>query len=92
MAKREDIPEQSKFLKLDVYQNLKSKIHRKLIERLDFTSIDLIDQDILGREIGRIVETLISEESTPLSAPERDSLIVDIMHETFGLGPIEPLL
>jgi pilus assembly protein CpaF len=79
-------------LKLDVYQNLKSKIHRKLIERLDFTSIDLIDQDILGREIGRIVETLISEESTPLSTPERDSLIVDIMHETFGLGPIEPLL
>ena len=92
MAKREDIPEQSKFLKLDVYQNLKSKIHRKLIERLDFSSIDLIDQDILGREIGRIVETLISEESTPLSTPERDSLIVDIMHETFGLGPIEPLL
>jgi len=92
MAKREDLTEQSKFLKLDVYQNLKSKIHRKLIERLDFSSIDLIDQDILGREIGRIVETLISEDSTPLSTPERDSLIVDIMHETFGLGPIEPLL
>src|SRR4030043_471169 len=92
MAQREDIPEQSKFLKLDVYQNLKSKIHRKLIERLDFSSIDLIDQDILGREIGRIVESLVAEESTPLSGPEKDSLVVDIMHETFGLGPIEPLL
>lgn len=92
MARRENIPEQTKFLKLDVYQNLKAKIHRKLIERLDFSSIDLIDQDILGREIGRIVEALIAEESTPLSALERDSLIVDIMHETFGLGPIEPLL
>jgi pilus assembly protein CpaF len=92
MAKREDIPEQSRFLKLDVYQNLKAKIHRKLIERLDFSSIDLVDQDILGREIGRIVETLIMEENTPLSTPERDSLVVDVMHETFGLGPIEPLL
>ena len=92
MAQREDIPEQARFLKLDVYQNLKSKIHRKLIERLDFSSIDLIDQDILGREIGRIVESLIAEESTPLSGPEKDSLVVDIMHETFGLGPIEPLL
>jgi pilus assembly protein CpaF len=92
MAKREDIPEQSKFLKLDVYQNLKAKIHRKLIERLDFSSIDLIDHDMLGREIGRIVESLIEEESTPLSTPEKDSLVVDIMHETFGLGPIEPLL
>jgi len=92
MAKREDIPEQSKFLRLDMYQNLKAKIHRKLIERLDFSSIDLVDQDILGREIGRIVETLITEENTPLSTPERDSLVVDVMHETFGLGPIEPLL
>ncbi len=92
MAQREDIPEQARFLKLDVYQNLKSKIHRKLIERLDFSSIDLIDQDILGREIGRIVELLVAEESTPLSGPEKDSLVVDIMHETFGLGPIEPLL
>jgi pilus assembly protein CpaF len=92
MAQREDIPEQSRFLKLDVYQNLKSKIHRKLIERLDFSSIDLIDQDILGREIGKIVELLVAEESTPLSGPEKDSLVVDIMHETFGLGPIEPLL
>ena len=92
MARREEINEQSKFLRLDMYQNLKAKIHRKLIERLDFSSIDLIDQDILGREIGRIVETLIAEEGTPLSTPERDSLIVDIMHETFGLGPIEPLL
>ena len=92
MAKREDMNEQPTFLRLDMYQNLKAKIHRKLIERLDFSSIDLIDQDILGREIGRIVETLISEEKTPLSTPERDSLVVDIMHETFGLGPIEPLL
>ena len=86
MAQREDIPEQARFLKLDVYQNLKSKIHRKLIERLDFSSIDLIDQDILGREIGRIVESLVAEESTPLSGPEKDSLVVDIMHETFGLA------
>jgi len=92
MAKREEINEQSKFLRLDMYQNLKAEIHRKLIERLDFSSIDLVDQDILGREIGRIVENLIAEESTPLSTPEKDSLIVDIMHETFGLGPIEPLL
>lgn len=92
MAKSDDIHEKARTLKLDVYQNLKAKIHRQLIERLDFSSIDLIDQDILGREIGKIVESLIAEENTPLTAAERDSLVVDIMHETFGLGPIEPLL
>jgi pilus assembly protein CpaF len=92
MAQREDTPGRVKTSNLDVYQSLKAKIHRKLIERLDFTNIDLIEKDLLSREIGRIVETLVTEESTPLSSAERESLIIDILHETFGLGPIEPLL
>jgi pilus assembly protein CpaF len=79
-------------LKLDIYQSLKSRIHRRLIERIDFTNIDLIDAHILRDEIGRIVESLIAEEGIPLSQAERERLIVDIQHETFGLGPLEPLL
>jgi pilus assembly protein CpaF len=90
MAHREDMT--GKVSKLDMYQNLKAKIHRKLIERLDFSNIDMIERDLLSREISRIVENLITEENVPLSTPERESLIVDILHETFGLGPIEPLL
>ncbi len=90
MAHREDMT--GKVTKLDMYQNLKAKIHRKLIERLDFSNIDMIERDLLSREISRIVENLITEESVPLSTAERESLIVDILHETFGLGPIEPLL
>jgi pilus assembly protein CpaF len=74
------------------FHTLKAKIHRRLIERLDFTSFDLIDKDILSREISRIVETLIEDEKIPLSTKEKDGLVVDILHETFGLGPIEPLL
>ena len=89
---REDILGQSKVLKFDRYQDLKTKIHRKLIERLDFTNIDLIEKDLLSREISRIIESLISEENTPLNVAEKESLIVDILHETFGLGPLEPLL
>jgi len=90
MAYREDMS--GKVTKLDMYQNLKAKIHRKLIERLDFSNIDMIERDLLSREISRIVENLIIEEDVPLSTAERESLIVDILHETFGLGPIEPLL
>ncbi len=87
-----DAAELTRASKPDVYHSLKAKIHRKLIERLDFTSFDLIEKDILSREISRIVETLIEDEKIPLSAKEKDNLIVDILHETFGLGPIEPLL
>jgi pilus assembly protein CpaF len=78
--------------KLDLYQNLKTKIHRALIERLDLSNIDLISKDVLMKEIGLAVEALIDEEGIPLSQVERESLIVDIQHETFGLGPLEPLL
>lgn len=90
MAYREDMT--GKVTKLDMYQNLKAKIHRKLIERLDFSNIDMIEKDLLSREISRIVENLITEENVPLSTAEKESLVVDILHETFGLGPIEPLL
>ena len=88
----EDRADLAKAGKFQQFHSLKAKIHRKLIERLDFTSFDLIDKDILGREISRIVENLIEEEKIPLSTKEKDSLVVDILHETFGLGPIEPLL
>lgn len=77
---------------LETYQNLKVKIHRKLIERIDFSNIDLIEKDLLSKEIGRIIESLVTEEHTPLTGSERERLVVDILHETFGLGPIEPLL
>src|SRR4030042_5507036 len=92
MALKESMVGKSKGFKLDVYQSLKTKIHRKLIDRLDFSNIDLIEKDLLFREISRIIESLIFEERTPLTATEKDSLIVDITNETFGLGPIEPLL
>lgn len=78
--------------KLDMYQSLKARIHKRLIQLLDFSHIDLIDKDVLKREIGQAVESLIEKEGIPLSQVEKESLIVDIQHETFGLGPLEPLL
>jgi len=75
-----------------MYQNLKSKIHRHLLDRLDLSSIDKVQTDVLRTEIGRITEVLLAEERVPLSAPERERLITDIQHETFGLGPLEILL
>src|SRR3990172_4928371 len=79
-------------MKVDMYQSIKSKIHRKLLERIDLSNIDLIETEAFRNEIRRIVGSLVAEEGVPLSSSEKDSLITDIQHETFGLGPIEPLL
>ncbi|HIJ87917.1 MAG TPA: CpaF family protein [Desulfuromonadales bacterium] len=74
------------------FQELKSRIHRLLIERIDLTKLDLLRSGELEQEIGFVIENLIVEEGVPLSRVEKERLVVEVQHETFGLGPIEPLL
>jgi pilus assembly protein CpaF len=74
------------------FQDLKARIHRRLIERLDLSKVDLLTGEELSQEIGYIIESLIVEEGVPLNQAEKSRIIVEIQHETFGLGPLEPLL
>lgn len=74
------------------FQELKSRIHRLLIERIDLSKLDLLRNGELAKEIGFVIETLIGEEGVPLSRQEKERLVIEVQHETFGLGPIEPLL
>ncbi len=74
------------------YYELKSRIHRQLIERLDLAKLDVLPREVVEQQIRRIVEDMLALDETPLSRKERDDLVVEIEHETFGLGPIEPLM
>jgi len=74
------------------FQDLKSRIHRLLIERIDLSKLDLLRNGELANEIGYVIEMLITEEGVPLSRQEKERLVIEVQHETFGLGPIEPLL
>ena len=76
----------------EFFQELKTRIHRRLIDKLDLSKVDMIGSNELVREIGYIIESLIVEEGVPLNQVEKDRLVVEIQHETFGLGPLEPLL
>ena len=71
---------------------LKTRIHRHLIERIDLSKVDVLPRDVVEQQIRQVVEDLLADEETPLSRWERDQIIVEIQHETFGLGPIEPLI
>ncbi len=77
---------------LHAYQELKSSIHRKLIDRLDLSTVSEISPEQLSGIIKTVVEGLITAEGIPLTRAERELLIVEIQHETLGLGPLEPLL
>src|SRR5438876_2218634 len=74
------------------HAELKSKVHRKLLQSLNSDTLRLISKERLRGEIGRAVEKLLLQENIPMTLPERDRIIEEILDEVFGLGPLEPLL
>src|SRR5216683_3263642 len=76
----------------EAYFELKTRIHRQLIERLDLAKLDLLPLETVQQQIRRIVEDMLVADDTPLSRQEREQIVVEVEHETFGLGPLEPLM
>jgi pilus assembly protein CpaF len=74
------------------FQEVKSRLHRALINRMDLSKLGTLTPDQVHAEVSRLAETVLAQEAAPLSASERERLVKDIQHELFGLGPLEPLL
>lgn len=76
----------------ELFQDMKIRIHRRLIDSIDLAKMDLMSSSEMLSQIRNVIETLIAGEGVPLNQMERDRLVLEIQHETFGLGPLEPLL
>jgi len=74
------------------FQEMKSRLHRQLINRMDLTKLSALTQEHVHSEVSRLAEVVLAQEGAPLSASEREKLVNDVQHELFGLGPLEPLL
>ena len=73
-------------------QELKSRMHGHILNRLNLEIIDQMAPDLVRDQIGELVVELLVEERVPLNAIERAQLISELQDEVLGLGPIEPLL
>ena len=73
------------------FQRLKSEIHRQVIGKIDLSSVGTMDEDDLRLEIRRAAGLILSERAELLNQAEKDRLIREVIDETFGLGPLEPL-
>jgi pilus assembly protein CpaF len=73
-------------------QEIKSRIHHRLMDRLNLKIIDELEPDVVRSEIGELVRELLLEEDTPLNLEEREKLVGEVQDEVLGLGPLEPLL
>ncbi len=74
------------------FEELKRRIHGKLVDKLDLTRVGDLAGDVLRREIRLVVEHLCDTEDTLLNRAERERLVDEVLDETFGLGPLELLL
>jgi pilus assembly protein CpaF len=74
------------------YLELKANVHRKLLNRLNLEALAQSDRARAESEIRTLLSELLSEENTPLSLGERETLFGELIDDVFGLGPLEPLL
>jgi pilus assembly protein CpaF len=75
-----------------VQQELKTGIHRDLLNKIDLERVATVRDDRTRRQVLAVIQDLISDLKTPLSGPERERLSLEVLDEVFGLGPLEPLL
>jgi pilus assembly protein CpaF len=73
-------------------QQVKGRVHRKLLERLNLSNLDRLDRQQVAEAVRKVVQDLITQESVPLNFEERDTVVVQVLDEIFGLGPLEPLI
>ncbi len=76
------------------YFELKHRIHDRLIDLIDLTVIEKLDQTNIKAQIRGLVEAILQEDgqTVPLNSIEIELLITEIQNEVLGLGPLEPFL
>jgi len=71
---------------------LKSRIHQKLIEQLGQQDTGEDAREQLAEKIPGLVNEILEKDNVQLSVGEKERFINEIINESFGFGPIQPLL
>jgi pilus assembly protein CpaF len=76
----------------DLMLDTKLKLHARLIEELDLSKLEALDEGELRRQIMSLVSDFARAERLVLNTSELEDLGASVHDEMVGLGPIEPLL
>ncbi len=76
----------------DRYQVIKKQLHRELIAKLDLAALENMDDAERRTQVERVARRLLAESEIRLTRPDEERLITELLHDTFDLGPITPLL
>jgi pilus assembly protein CpaF len=67
-------------------------MHNQLIEHIDTSQLLSMDSPTTRQQIRQLLAQLLEQDNPALNDDERRQMVEDLEYETFGLGPIEPLL
>jgi len=76
----------------DLMLDIKLKLHARLIEELDLSKLEALEEGELRRQIMALVSDFARAERLVLNTSELEDLGASVHDEMVGLGPIEPLL
>jgi pilus assembly protein CpaF len=71
---------------------LKTRMHEVLLDRLNLAAIEKVEPEELRREVSALVGDELKATNQPMRAEEFKQLIIELMDEVLGLGPLEPLM
>src|SRR5258706_13964370 len=74
------------------YQELKTGLHRDLLNKIDLERLTSLQDVRAQTQVQTVIYELIGTSNVPLSGTEKEQICREVLHEVFGLGPLEPLL
>ena len=76
----------------EAFNELKFRLHQRLIEELDPTKIENGDSQRAREAVESAARALIAAEMPGIVGAVRDELVTAVADEVLGLGPIETLI
>jgi len=76
----------------DRYQVIKKQLHRELIAKLDLAMLEGLDETQRRAQVENLARRMLVEAEIRLTRGDEEKLITELLHDTFDLGPITPLL
>jgi pilus assembly protein CpaF len=77
---------------LDEYQEMKRRLHRELIGKLNMASLEGLDDARRREQVEAVARRLLGESELRMTRSDEERLVQELLHDTFDLGPITPLL
>src|SRR5438046_10185664 len=73
-------------LNFKVYQELKSSVHRDLLNKIDVEKVATMRDERTRSQALAVIQDLVANLQTPLSGRERERLSLEVLDEVFGLA------